>query len=245
MKTAELPPITAVERDAAKVFTLAEVALTCQDCGESFTSIDPNRKYCDLHLVERVNGAGILDDDEPDSLFDLIPQSCADCGQSFAASRRARWCALCAALRSGQVGPASVVCPGCGVAHQVPVLAPTKLCGPCRVDPALTLAGARAREEQARAAWLALDERLQADYAHADDALRTRFENAVTLRNHGTLGGQPYTPAQVQAAWTKALGRGDDLSALLALYDRATTAQQAATRAAEAVRAVEEATHGR
>ena len=178
---------------------------------------------------------------EQDNLFALVDQTCADCGTAFSTSRRTARCALCASLRSGQVGAATVECPACGVEHQVPVLAPTKLCGPCRLDPLLTLAGAQARLDAAREAWLAVDERLQADYAHADTKLQARYDAAVTLRNHGTLGEQRYTPAQVDAAWSRALGRADSLSALLARYDAAQAAALALKAAQQAVRAVEEA----
>src|SRR5512132_38121 len=47
-----------------------DVILICQDrdCGQSFLSSDPERKWCDACLCERINGAGILedDDDEPE-----------------------------------------------------------------------------------------------------------------------------------------------------------------------------------
>lgn len=215
-----------------------EYALICQECQHVFSSTDPDRKYCDQHLVERVNGAGILEDDD-DDLFALPEQTCADCGQKFTSSRRAVRCALCASLRSGEVGAASVECPACGIQHGIPILSPTKLCGPCRIDPVMTLASCQARLSQARVAWLELDERLQADYAHADDALRTRFEAAVGLRLHGSIGDAHYTPAQIEAAWTKALAK-PDLGPLLVLYDRAQAALAAHTHAVEAVRAVEE-----
>jgi hypothetical protein len=43
-----------------------EMLLTCQDrdCGQSFLSDDSERKYCDPCLVERINGAGVFEDDD-------------------------------------------------------------------------------------------------------------------------------------------------------------------------------------
>lgn len=56
------------------MITLSEpdVILICQDrdCGQSFLSSDPERKYCDRCFCDRINGAGIFedDDDEPESV---------------------------------------------------------------------------------------------------------------------------------------------------------------------------------
>jgi hypothetical protein len=180
-------------------------------------------------------------DEDIDDLFALRPQTCADCGATFETSRRASRCALCASLRSGQVGPATVVCPVCDLEHQIPILAPHKLCGPCRVDLVMTLASARARLEDAQAAADRLSARLDADAAHADDATRARFEAAVTMLVTGQYGGRQLTVEQVKAAWAKAKARGDDLAALLALYDAAAAAALKQQRAAAAAAAAEEA----
>lgn len=155
---------------------------------------------------------------EDDDLFTLIPQTCADCQQPFAASRRAARCALCASLRNGQVGAATVVCPACGVEHQIAILAPHKFC------PACVAAAAEADDLAAR---------LDADVAHTDDTTRARFEAAVALLQTGVLGERQLTTEQVRAAWQRAIDRADDLSPLLSRYDRATAAALAQLRMAD------------
>lgn len=178
---------------------------------------------------------------EDDDLFVLKTQTCTDCGETFKASRRSPRCALCASLRSGQVGPATVQCPVCDLEHQIPILAPHKLCKCCSADMAMTLASARARLEDAQAAADRLSARLDADVAHADEATRARFEAAVVMLITGQFAGRQLSTEQVRAAWEKAKARGDDLAALLSLYDEAAAAALAQQRAAAAVRAAEEA----
>lgn len=176
-----------------------------------------------------------------DDLFTLRDQTCADCGAIFSTSRRALRCATCASLRTGQVGAATVVCPVCDLEHQIPILKPHKLCLSCSADMTMTLASARNRYDDAVFDANALSTRLDADVAHADEATRARFEAAVGMLATGQLGGRQLTTDQVAAAWAKALTKQDDLSPLLDLYDRAAAAALAQLRAAEAVRAVEEA----
>jgi hypothetical protein len=180
-------------------------------------------------------------DEDIDSLFTLIAQTCADCGQPFEASRRTPRCATCASLRTGQVGAATVVCPVCDIEHQIPILKPHKLCLSCSADMTMTLASARVRYDRAREAADALSVQLDADVAHADDATQARFAAAVALRITGRHGETTYTQTQVDAAWRRALEKGDTLSALLSLYDRAAAAALAVERAGAAMRAVEEA----
>lgn len=176
--------------------------------------------------------------DEARDLFTLTRNTCDRCGAAFETGRPSRLCALCAGPR------ACVACPVCELEHDVPVLASHKLCKACAADMTMTLAMTQARLDDAHAAWLAADERLQADYAHADDATQARYDAAVTLRNHGELNGKHYTLEQARAAWEKALGRGDELAALLSLYDTAAIAAQGQQRLLDAVRAVEEAIDG-
>lgn len=229
---------------ALPMFQLDDCLLTCQDCGEPFKASDPDRKYCDLHLVERVNGAGIFEDDDEDELFQLHTQTCTDCGQAFSTSRRAPRCALCASLRTGQVGAATAICPACNIEHQVPILAPHKLCKDCGADLELTKVDVLSRLREAHDAADALSAQLDADVAHADEGTQARFTAAIALRQTGQLGEQQYTQQQVDAAWARALGKADDLAPLLALYDRAQAAALAQVRAGEAVRAVAEAMEG-
>jgi hypothetical protein len=185
---------------------------------------------------------GTMPLDDADDLFDLHPHTCADCGESFAtSSRTATRCASCASLRSGQVGPATVQCPACGKEHQIPVLSPTKLCGPCRLDPVMTLAACRARLDAAQAESDAAWERQIADLAHADEKDRARYDAAVELRTTGALNGKTYPPALRSAAWHNALAAADGLSPLLAGYDRWQAAVVALEAAQTALAAVEEA----
>jgi hypothetical protein len=170
-----------------------------------------------------VPGSGFVSQqplDDGDDLFALTTHTCVDCGASFSTSRRATRCALCASLASGAVGPATVVCPGCDVTHQIAVLAPHKFCRDCAADLPATLDRLLAEAD-------ALSARLDADVAHADEATQARFSAAVQMLHTGELGGRGLSLEQVRAAWAKARAKGDDLSALLALYD---AAQAAAAR---------------
>ena len=192
-----------------------------------------------IHATPPLFGTQPLDD--ADDLFDLIKQTCADCGQSFQSSRHAARCALCASLRGGQVGAATVQCPACGIEHQIPIMKPHNLCLSCSADMEMTLAYARNRYDDAVSNANALSARLDADVAHADDATRTRFEAAVTMLATGRLGDRQLTTEQVRAAWDKALTKDDELSVLLALYDAAAAAALTQQRAAEVVSAIEKA----
>lgn len=179
--------------------------------------------------------------DETDDLFTLIAQTCADCGQPFEASRRTPRCAICASLRTGQVGAATVQCPVCGIEHQIPILAPHKLCRLCAADMTATLTSAQQRYDLAREAADALSVQLDADVAHADERTQARFEAAVAMLETGRWGDLQLSVAQCRAKWDKAKAAGDALSALLGLYDRAARAALAVERAGAAVWAVEEA----
>ena len=177
-------------------------------------------------------------DQDIDTLFDLIEHVCTDCAQPFRSSARAAsYCALCASLRKGQVGPATVQCPACGLEHQVPVLAPHKLCRPCAADPELTAHALRARLEAAEAALDAATTRLDADLAHADAPDQARYEAAVEARGRGLWKGEARTPTFFAQQWAAAIARGDGLAPLLAArlaYDDAGAQWQAAQRQAEA-----------
>jgi hypothetical protein len=164
-------------------------------------------------------------EEEIDDLFTLTAQTCADCGEPFQSSRRAPRCALCSSLRTGQVGPATVQCPGCGVEHKIAILAPHKFCVTCG-DPATAYAKLQAVADE-------LSARLDADVAHADEQTRARFEAACAMLYTGRLGDRQLTTEQVRAAWQKAIDKGDDLSPLLVLYDRAAAAALAQQRAGE------------
>ena len=159
-------------------------------------------------------------DETPDDLFALTTHVCADCGQSFATSRGAKRCATCASLRTGAVGAATVVCPACQVEHQIPILAPTKLCQACRADPVMTrmtlesnLAYAQCHADEA---WLKLD----ATLAHADPTDYARYDAACEK-------AAAWPSDRWQRARDAAIAKGDGLSPLLAArlaWDDAATA---------------------
>lgn len=166
--------------------------------------------------------------DETDDLFTLTAQTCTDCGQPFESSRRSPRCALCASLRSGQVGAATVVCVACELEHQIPILAPTKLCGPCRLDPAITASSLRARLAAADAAYADTVARLDADLAHATATDVARYRAALSQE---AAWGPERFGRNVQAAIT----RGDGLAPLLVALIASRQAHDAAGRIAEEV----------
>lgn len=163
-----------------------------------------------------------------DDLFTLTAQTCADCGQSFEASRRSSRCAPCASLRTGQVGPATVACPACGLEHKVPVLAPHKLCACCLSDLVLTEGALRSRLAAADALYTDAATRLEADLAHADEKDAARYRAALAQEE----GWGPERFARNVAA---AIARGDGLSPLLSSLLRMRAANDAAGLVAEEV----------
>lgn len=172
MKIAELPPITAVDRD--DLFT--EYTLVCGGCGATFTTTNPR------------TGA-----------------RCVECNAGL---------------------KARVVCPACDLTHVIPILAPTKLCGPCRVDLDMTAAALRARLAAADAAYTEACARLDVDLAHADPADQARYATALDQE-------EAWGPERFGRALAAAIARGDGLSPLL----RALLAQRAANDAAGVVAA--------
>lgn len=153
-------------------------------------------------------------DRETEDLFFLKTNVCDRCGATFETSRRSRLCALCA-------GPqATVRCPGCNVEHQVPVLAPHKLCKCCTVDLELTASSLRARLDLAQAAADNAWTRLDADLAHADDADRERYDAACER-------AAEWEAERWARARDAAIAKDDGLSPLLAArlaWDDAATA---------------------
>jgi hypothetical protein len=144
---------------------------------------------------------------EYDDLFDLKEYICADCRQPFQTSRHSLRCAMCQSLRQGQVGPATVICPGCDREHRIPVLAPHRLCPSCAADLDATerhiketLAAAELRFQNAIDAWTAA-------YAQADPCDQERYHVVEEARAANAPG--------FAAKYQKALMKGDGLSALL------------------------------
>lgn len=143
-------------------------------------------------------------------LFDLYDHTCADCGSLYQTShRRSTYCALCASLRTGPVGAATVVCPGCQVKHNIPILAPTKLCGPCRIDLDITASALRCQLDAAQHSADTAYDRLSAALAHATPEARVRYDGACERCVE-------WSTERWQRARDAAIAKGDDLSPLLA-----------------------------
>lgn len=97
-------------RPSVTINVVGEQMLVCRECQAMFFTSDPDRKYCDRHLVERVNGAGIFEDDDPDDLFPDRP------------------------AQLELLPTARITCRVCGMRSEVTVDNSALLCGPCRVD---------------------------------------------------------------------------------------------------------------
>lgn len=168
---------------------------------------------------------------EQDDLFALPPRTCQDCGEEFRTSKPASRCATCASLRSGPVGPATVECPACGVEHQIPILSPTKFCGPCRTDLVMTKGAVEAELEAAHIRAGEAKITLTDALAHAAPADRARYDAAVEARASGIWQGKQYKPETIERLWATALAANDGLAALLAAHDAQLVAEQTLTQA--------------
>lgn len=160
---------------------------------------------------------------------------CRDCQRPFTTHnpRTRSACAECnAALR------AKVICPGCDTEHQIAILAPHKFCPACASDMDATRARLRAELDAAEDAATAAYTRLDADYAHADEADRDRYQAAIDARRDGLWRGEVKPPAFFAAQWDAAIARNDGLSPLL----RARVAWDAASATLERARGKGETT---
>lgn len=143
--------------------------------------------------------------EEGDEFFILRSLICVDCKQVFEASRHSLRCATCRSLRQGQVGPATVTCLVCDEEHQVPVLAPHRLCPTCAADLDATERHIRETLETAEQALTDAWEHWDADLAHSDD--KERYAKVCAARVEGAAG--------FAEKYARALAKGDGLSALL------------------------------
>ena len=170
---------------------------------------------------------------EEDDMFALRPQLCADCKKTFETSRSSDRCALCSATRAGVVGPATVLCPVCGVEHQVAILSPSKLCEVCKTDLVIAESNVRVDLENAESAYAAalIEMERAATAATADEV--ARYAKACEARAARLL--------HVEARWAKTITQGGALAALLVTHDAREVARQALDAARQVLREVEAA----
>jgi hypothetical protein len=186
--------------EQASLLTLLEITGTCR-CGATFTTTDPDRRLCDLHLVECINGAGILeDDDEID------------------------W------DRPTRTPPAMtrITCAACGTAASIPVTASGRLCDLCREDLGATARRLQANIDQINATWRAALERWDADYAHACEADQARYQAVVEAR--GKVHEGLIKEASYMGRYREAIERNDGLTALLQAEHRRDEASELASK---------------
>lgn len=187
--------------EQASLLTLLEITGTCHICGASFTTTDSDRHLCDTHLVECINGAGILeDDDEID----------------WDTPRRA----------AAPPAMARITCAACGTAASIPVTAGGRLCPLCREDLDTTAARIRANVEAINVTWRAALERWDADYAQADTRDQERYQAVVEAR--GKVHDGLIKEASYIQRFGEALARNDGLAALLGSEQRRDEASELA-----------------
>lgn len=138
--------------------TAHEYTEACAACGEPFLTSDPDRKHCDDCLVDRINGAGILEDgDGGPGLFDEPPPNRTPI--------RAR-----------------VICLVCSHEARIPILRGGKVCDTCMADlPSIT---ARIESELNAAEQFAITTELDLFTAidDAHESVKERYSRAVALR---------------------------------------------------------------
>lgn len=175
-----------------------EEAVTCRACGAVFVDLS-NKRLCDVCLVDRVNGAGELELDDPDDIINQtaplrIPELCA------------------------------IVCVVCNLPIKIPIDAPARLCHACSADLVMTrnhvemaLAGARANHERAVDDWATA-------LAAADPATLARWDKAESYIKSGREGD-----AAFRATWERERATETPLGAILRAYERYTAAERATT----------------
>lgn len=170
-------------------------APACRACGK--TSVGTHG-LCDACLVDRVNGAGELELDDPDDLFARPPRSVARAQQQ-----------------------ATITCRVCGARSQQSIHTPALLCPACLLDLTATAAHvAYVREATlerlgvASDAWLTTVEAL-------DAATRARWLAVCEAR-------QSLAPDVFQAKWDRTKRQGGAFAALLDAYELNVQAADAA-----------------
>lgn len=166
--------------------TITQTTLAdCRKCGISFIDLNGQR-MCDACMVERVNGTGILEDDDPDDA-DLFATPPPDRGAPLL-------------IR--------VVCAVCTKPCQIPILADGKLCDLCRADLDATAAHItemrRLADERTGQAW----DRWTADLAHADAADRERYDRIEAQREAADFA-QRLAKARRLPDWASAVALWD------------------------------------
>lgn len=164
----------------------------CRICGAAFEALDDDRQLCDEHLVECINGAGELEDDD-DELFNT--------------------------LRRTLIATARITCRVCERQAEQPIETAGLLCPLCREDLDATVRHIHEVLSAAHARFLAAYDRLSAAEAHADERTYARYEN---VREHLAAAAEGRVSAEsVRRRYDEAKARGDSLSALLKERDAA------------------------
>lgn len=202
--------------EQTSLLTLLEITGTCRICGETFSTTDQDRQLCDAHLVECINGAGILEDDDGDEIDWDTPRRTA-----------------------APPAMARITCAVCGTAAGIPITASGRLCPLCREDLDVTARRLQANIEQINATWRAALERWDADYTQADTRNQERYQAVVEARgkvHDGLIKRESY-----EARYNEALARNDGLTALLRAEQRRDEASELAGKLlAECERGLEE-----
>lgn len=198
-----------------KQITLIVKVCQDRDCGQSFRASDPDRKYCDGCLAERINGAGIFeDDDEPEE--SLV--------ERFAAEAYVRDNPHDVALFDEpppvrQQRRVLVQCRVCGKHAMIPILADAKICDSCLGNLPSQKDRIELELERATDASFNAELDLHTAIADASEKDRQRYQNAAALREA--------SDPRIKDAWAKALQTSDGLAVLLRAYDAQLVAEQA------------------
>lgn len=158
----------------------------CRECGAAFESTDDTRQLCDKHLVECINGAGLLEDDD-DDLFNIPHRA------PIALARI--HCRVCGAKAEQSIDTAGLLCPL------------------CREDLDKTERHIRGVLDAALTSFLNARDLHQANVAHADERTQARYQrvqDALGAAHDGEL-----SPTSVQRRYDEARGRTDALGTLL------------------------------
>jgi hypothetical protein len=163
----------------------------CRICGASFESTDDVRRLCDEHLVECINGAGLIEDD--DELFNTP--------------------------RRAPVALARIHCRVCDVPAEQPITTPGLLCPLCREDLGKTEVYIQGVVRAAEIRFLNARDLHQTNVAQADEQTQQRYQkvlDALGAAHEGTL-----SPTSVRRRYNEARGRTDSLGALLVEREKA------------------------
>jgi hypothetical protein len=149
---------------------------------------------CQQCLVERVNGAGIFEDDPDNDIFATPRQPRIDLPILH-----------------------QITCAVCGLSSKIAIGQPGDLCGPCRADLVMTRLYVETTPETARSRLHVLIETFEAAVARESEADQRRWQRVVEARVRVHAGA--ISAASFRARWAEALAVGDGLSRILAAHE--------------------------